>query len=168
MKKSNLFLTLLAVTLLFVSFITSCNKKAEEKTETETITESTFNLTTAKAEIEAANNEFMTLLASQDSIGLGNLYTQDTKFMMTGASAITGRESVISAFSGIMKSGISGIDLKTIEVWGNEGLITEEGEYSLFAGDTQADHGKYLVLWKIEEGKWKLHRDIFNTDISPE
>ncbi len=166
MKNSTKFLTLLAMSLLVVSFIASCNKKAEEHTET--VIESTFNLTTAKAEIEAANNEFMTLFASVDSIGLSNLYTQDTKFMMTGSSAIKGRESVVSAFSGIMKSGISRIDLNTIEVWGNDGLITEEGEYSLYAGDTQADHGKYLVLWKNEDGKWKLHRDIFNTDVSAE
>ena len=168
MKNPTKFLTLLAVSLLVVSFIASCNKKAEENTERETATESTFNLTTAKAEIEAANNEFMTLFASIDSLGLSNLYTQDTKFMMTGAPSITGRESVVSTFSGIMKSGISRIDLKTLEVWGNDGLITEEGEYSLYAGDTQADHGKYLVLWKNVEGKWKLHRDIFNTDVSAE
>lgn len=91
MKKSTKFLTLIAVTLLFVSFITSCNKKAEETTET--VAESTFNLTIAKAEIEAANKEFMAFFAAGDSVELANLYTQDAKFMNTGAPAITGRKT---------------------------------------------------------------------------
>ena len=164
MKNSTKFLTLIAVTLLFVSSITSCNEKAKESTET--VVESTFNLSTAKAEIEAATKQFMTFVAAADSIGLGNLYTQDAKFMMTGAPAISGIENIQSTFSGIIKSGISNADLRTIEVWGTEDLITEEGEYSLFAGETEVDQGKYLVLWKKEEGEWKFFRDIFNSNLS--
>ena len=163
MKKSTNFLTLVAVTLLFVSSITSCNNKAEEATET--VAESTFNLTTAKTEIVAANKEFMTFFAASDSVGLANLYSQDAKFMMTGAPAISGRKNIQSVLSGIMNSGISSVDLKTIDVWGTESLITEEGELSLFAGDTEVDQGKYIVLWKNEDGKWNLFRDIFNSNL---
>ena len=88
MKKSTNFLILAAVTLLFVASITSCNNKTEEATKT--VAEPTFNLTTAKTEIVAANKEFMTFFAAGDSIGLANLYSQDAKFMMTGAPAISG------------------------------------------------------------------------------
>jgi len=27
------------------------------------------------------------------------------------------------------------------------------------------DKGKYIVIWKQEEGQWKLHRDIFNSSM---
>jgi len=151
------------VTLLFVSSVTSCNEKTKEPTET--IVESKFNLSTAKAEIEAANKQFMTFLAAADSIGIGNLYTQDAKIMMPGAPSISGIENITSTISGMIKSGISNADLRTIEVWGTEDLITEEGEYSLFAGETEVDQGKYLVLWKKEDGNWKLFRDILNSDL---
>ena len=157
------FLTLVTVTLLFISSITSCNKKAEETKEA--VIEPVFNLTTAKAEIEAANKEFTVLFATSDSIGLSNLYTQDAKIMMSGSPAIIGRNNIQSAFSGIIKSGISRVDLTTIDVWGTENLITEEGGLSLFVGDTEVDQGKYMVLWKKEEGKWKLFRDIFNSNL---
>ena len=163
MKNPTKFLTLIAVTLLLVSSITSCNKKVEETTET--VDESKFNLTTAKAEIVAATKEFNAFFAASDSVGLANLYTQDAKFMMTGAPAISGIENIQSTFSGIIKSGISNADLRTIEVWGTEDLITEEGEYSLFVGETEVDQGKYLVLWKKEDGKWKFFRDIFNSNL---
>ena len=164
-KPLSLLLTLIIIAVFLIS---SCNKKVDESTAMETVAEPTFNLESAKAEIEAANSEFKSLMAAADSIGLSNLYTQDTKIMMSGAPAINGRENVKSTFSVIMNSGISNADLKTIEVWGTEDLIAEEGEYTLYAGDDIADQGKYIVLWKNVEGKWKLHRDIFNSDVPAE
>jgi ketosteroid isomerase-like protein len=160
--------TLLILTILLVSIISGCNEKVEENAEVATVAVVTFDLATAKSEIKAANNNFKAFFAAVDSVGLSNLYTQDTKFMMNGAPAISGRENVLTTFSGIMSSGITGADLRTLEVWGTDEYITEEGEYSLFAGDAEADHGKYLVLWKNVNGEWKLHRDIFNTDVSAE
>ena len=142
MKNSTQFLTTLFLLITFSFLSLSCNEKVEENTNSETVNESAFNLEIAKSEIEAANNEFKSFIAAADSVGLSNLYTQDTKFMMTGAPAINGRENVISTFSAIMNSGISNVDLKTVEVWGTNDLITEEGEYALYAGDDIADHGK--------------------------
>ena len=164
MKKSTNFLV--AVTLLFVFSITSCDNKTEEVTET--VAEPTFDLATAKAEIEAANQGFMTAFAAGDSVGLASLYTQDGKIMMNGSPAISGRSDIQSVMSAIINSGITGVDLRTIDVWGTENLITEEGELSLFAGDTEVDQGKYIVLWKKEGGKWYLFRDIFNSNMAAE
>ena len=163
MKNSVKLFALMIIMLLFISSITSCNEKAE-KTE-EIIVEPTFNLTIAKTEIVDANKEFMELFAAIDSVGLSNLYSQDAKFMMNGAPAISGRKNIQSTISGIMKSGVSSVNLITIAVWGTENLVTEEGELSLFVADNQVDQGKYMVLWKKEEGKWKLFRDIFNSNL---
>ena len=166
MKNSTKFLTLIAVTLLLVSSITSCNKKTAETKDV--VIEPTFDLITAKAEIVAANKEFMAFFTAGDSVGLANLYTQDAKFMNTGAPAITGRKNIQSAISGIMNSGISSANLITLEVWGTEDFITEEGEVSLFVEEDEVYQGKYLVLWKKDDGKWKLFRDIFNSNLPAE
>ncbi len=166
MKNSINFLTLTAVTFLFIASVTSCNNKAEEAIKT--VAEPSFNLTIAKAEIEAANKEFMAFFAAGDSVELANLYTQDAKFMNTGAPSITGRKNIQSALSGIMKSGISRAGLITVEVWGTEDLITEEGEISLFVEEAEVYQGKYMVLWKKDDGKWKLFRDIFNSNLPAE
>ncbi len=159
------YFTLIFATLLLASTITSCNYTAEVTKET--TVESAFNLEIAKEEIIDANKAFMTLFAAGDSIGLSNLYTKDAKFMMTGAPAISGTKNIQSTFSSIMKSGVSSVNLVTIEVWGTENLITEEGTLSLFVGDAEVDQGKYLILWKKEDGKWKFFRDIFNSNLAP-
>lgn len=166
MKKSTNFWTLAAVTLLFVFSITSCNNSTEEAAET--VTEPTFNLTTAKAEMVALSIEWMAFVAAGDSVGLANMYAQDAKYMMNGAPAISGRKNIQSTFSGMMKSGISRVDLIIIDVWGTENFLAEEGESSIFVGDTEVDQGKYIVLWKKEEGKWKMFRDIFNSNLPAE
>lgn len=169
MKKSTNFLTLIALGLLFVFSFTSCENAEEVATEpdAEPVAESTFDLETGKAGVMASNQMFMEFVAAGDSIGLGNLYTEDAKFMVTGMPSITGISNIQSAFSGFIKSGITGADLRTVEVWGTEEFITEEGEYSLYAGDDEVDQGKYLVLWKNVDGKYKFYRDIFNSDLSP-
>jgi len=44
----------------------------------------------------------------------------------------------------------------------------ETGKYELFVGDkVSAEKGKFIVIWKEENGKWKMHRDIWNSDAPP-
>jgi len=144
--------------------IISCTQNKEAVTN-EPIAHSDFSLTAAKAEIEAANKEFMALVAAGDSVGLANFYTEDAKFMNAGNPAVSGRKNIQSAMSGIIKSGITRVDLRLIDLWGTDELLVEEGELSLFVGTTNVGEEKYIVVWKREGGKWKLFRDIFNTNL---
>jgi len=163
MKNLTKFLMLITITVTIVSFNSCCDHKVKENKEIVIVP--TFNLEIAKTEIEAANNEFEVLFSAADSIGVANLYTQDAKFMNNGAPAVTGIKNIQTTLSGIMKSGISSVNIQTIEVWGKENLLTEEGELSLFVDEDVVYQGKYIVLWKKVDGKWKLFRDIFNSNL---
>ena len=150
--KKILFMSLASATLLF-----SC--KSENK--------QSFDLVTAQKEINEANSAFEEYVSKGDSVGLAtNSYTIDAKFMGPHSPSADGRAAITSAVSGIIKAGITGIKLTTKEIWGDENAITEEGSFELTIKDgTVVDTGKYLVLWKKEEGKWKLHRDMFSTNL---
>ena len=152
--------------LVFLFTILSCNNKVEEAPET--TPEPAFDLSTAKAEIIDANKAFAATFPASDSVAIANLYTANAKVMVHGAPTISGRDNIQSLFGGFMKSGVNKVDLKTIEVWGNENYVTEEGEFSIFVDDNMVDQGKYVVLWKNEDGKWYLHRDIFNSSMPAE
>jgi ketosteroid isomerase-like protein len=157
-------LTYFTVLLSFVIVFQSCNEKPKEKEQS--IPE--FNLITAKAEIEEANQNFMALVAAGDSIGLANAYTKDAKFMSAGAPSVVGRTDIQTAMSNIVKSGITKADLRLENIYGTEDLIVEEGELTLFVGDNTVAEEKYIVVWKKEDGKWKLFRDIFNSNLPSE
>lgn len=165
MKKS-IFLKLSITALFLALLVLGCQDKAVDTAASEG--ETTFDLATARQEIEAANKEFMALVAAGDSVGLANSYTVDAKFMSAGAPAVSGRKNIQSAMSGIIQSGITKIDLRLMDVWGTEDLLVEEGELSLFAGDAEVAQEKYIVVWKKEDGKWKLFRDIFNSNLPTE
>ena len=146
-------------TLILLFCLTSCSTpKGEEK--------ATFDLSTAKKEIEGANRNFMDMLSKGDSVGMANCYTTDAKFMGSNSSAVSGRTNIQSVVASIINSGATKLDLRLTEVWGTEELIAEEGEFTLATKEgTQLDKGKYIVLWKKEDGKWKLFRDLFNSDL---
>ena len=148
-----------AMILILLFCATSCNTpKIESKTS--------FDLANAKNEIEEAGRNFMGLLAKGDSVGLANCYTTDAKFMGSNSPAASGRKNIQPVLASIINSGATKFDLKLTEVWGTEELIAEEGEFTLGTKEgTQLDKGKYIVLWKKEDGKWKLFRDCFNSDL---
>tara|TARA_Y100001972_G_scaffold11163_1_gene12085 strand:+ start:1854 stop:2357 length:504 start_codon:yes stop_codon:yes gene_type:complete len=165
MKKTSGLLKQL--TVLFTAFtvvygLQSCNEKHSEKEQS--VPE--FNLATAKAEIEEANKNFMSLIAAGDSIGIANLYTEDAKLMFAGRPADVGRANIQTTFSRILSSGVTKVNLETKEVFGTEDLLAEEGEVTVFVGENAVAVEKYIILWKKEDGKWKLFRDIANSNSS--
>ncbi len=157
-----LVLTLFSLTLC----LQGCTEKAEIKAVP--VAETEFDLTKAKAEIEEANKNFMALVAAGDSVGIANLYTSDAKLMFAGKPADVGRANIQTTFSQILNSGVTKIDLKTIEVFGSEDLLAEEGEVIVYVNDMVVAEEKFIVLWKKEEGKWKIFRDISNSNTPPQ
>ena len=151
MKK--ILLSALIATTLF-----ACKETATPKPE--------FDLANAKKEIEAANENLTNALAKGDSVTVGNFYTTDAKFLDANAPAVVGRAKIQTLWAGYIKMGATKLKLTTLEVWGNENLITEEGTYDFKSKeDKPIGVGKYLVVWKKEDGKWKLHRDMPNSDL---
>ncbi|HEY0680423.1 MAG TPA: hypothetical protein VGD17_19205 [Chitinophagaceae bacterium] len=61
--------------------------------------------------------------------------------------------------------GIRNVILTMEELVGDESYQAETGNFQLIdkSGKT-LDRGKYLVLWKNENGIWRMHRDCFNSD----
>lgn len=90
----------------------------------------TFGLILLSSEIAASREKFNTLFAACDLVGLSILYTEDSKFMITGRTCDIRYKKYQSVFSGIMNSGITNSDSRTIEVWGTVELIIEETKYS--------------------------------------
>ena len=128
-----------------------------------------FSLDSAKAAITATNNAFSEAIAKGDSVAAASSYAKDACLMQSGMPKICGMAAITSFFGGAKKMGVGGIKLVTIEVTGGKELVSEEGNYEFLGLDGKTmDKGKYIVTWKLEDGKWKIARDISNTDLVPE
>lgn len=102
----------------------------------------------------------MASFAKGDSAGVAGLYATDAKLMFPQAPSFVGRAAIQTAVSGIIKSGVTKLNFETKEVFGNEDLLAEEGEVTIYVKDVVVGVDKYIVLWKKEEGKWKMFRDM--------
>jgi len=156
MRKSILILN---ATVASVLFFTACNDTIKPA--------ALFDLAAAKASIVERENGFMEAMAKKDSVGLANCYTTDAKWMMGNMSPVSGKSAIQSFFSGVIKgSPIDQIKVTTADVWGNENMLAEEGMYSfLDKSGKEVDHGKFIALYRKENGTWKMFRDCPNSDM---
>lgn len=157
------------LSLIFALLLISCKDSGTATSATaEKDVKPTFDLAAAKKSIEEANAAFGALVAKGDSAGVAALYTSDAMMMGPNMSAASGRSAIQSAFGGMMSGGPIGLTLTANEVTGTEDQVSEVGVYTMTdKTGKQIDKGKYIVLWKMEDGRWKLHRDCWNSDNPP-
>ena len=125
--------------------------------------------TEVQAAIVAANENFMATFNRGDAAGMGDLYTENGQLLPTGSDFITGKMAIQTFWQGAMDMGITTAKLETVEVEGHGDTAIEIGKYTLSgeAGNVM-DSGKYVVILKQEGGQWKLHRDIWNSSLTPQ
>ena len=116
-----------------------------------------------RSQIEAGNREFMAAFAKRDAAAVAALYTDGGQLLPPNSEVVRGHEAIREFWQGAMTLGLTGATLETVEVDASGETAVEVGRYRLTAGDAEADHGKYIVVWKNVDGRWKLHRDIWNT-----
>ncbi len=145
----NLFITVFAV-LLGSLILSSCNPLPVDVAD----------------EITEANKAFMEDFNKGDMKAVAQHYTEDAKLLPPNSEVIQGREAIEVVWNGAKEMGVKKSLLETVtaESFGNTAI--EEGKYALYAeGDIIIDNGKYIVIWKKEDGKWLLHLDIWNSSI---
>ncbi|MBC6606912.1 SgcJ/EcaC family oxidoreductase [Hymenobacter sp. BT188] len=123
--------------------------------------------TSIGAEIRRANDIFEASFERGDAAAIAALYTPDGSLLPTGMEPIQGAAGIQSFWQGAIDMGIKRVKLKSREVEELQDTAIELGTYTLFGSDgQQMDQGKYLVVWKEQDGKWRLHQDIWNTSIA--
>jgi len=124
------------------------------------------NSTDIREAIAMANEGFMAAFNGGDAAGGAALYTEDGQLLPPNADAMAGQEAIQAFWQGAMDMGIQSAQLEIVEVESHGETAIEVSKYTLCgAGGQVLDRGKYVVIWKREGGRWKLHRDIFNSSM---
>ena len=110
--------------------------------------------------------QFETSFNQGDAEGLASLYTEDTKILPPNMDIVEGKNSAQAYWQGALDIGIKSFKGELIDTDASENLGFLVGEYKLFDNDDQEiDQGKWISVLKNINGKWKVHRDIFNTSM---
>ena len=152
MRNKNLIISTVTVSLLLL-INASCNTVQQDNAKTHDA-------------IEDAIEQFMTAFSESDDAAIAALYTEDAKLMPSNSDFVSGNEAVRAFWKSAFDMGIITAKLETLEVDAMGDTACEVGKYTLFTeGEQVADSGKYIVIWKMVDGQWKLHRDIWNTSM---
>ncbi|MEI6715774.1 MAG: DUF4440 domain-containing protein [Verrucomicrobiota bacterium] len=115
--------------------------------------------------IKAANKKFSYYYANKDAANVASLYAKDGGILPPNMPKFEGKQAIQGFFNAMMGAGIAGVELTTSDLAGDASWISESGAYTLKSASGNAiDQGKYLVVWKNEDGTWKMYRDIFNSN----
>ncbi len=113
--------------------------------------------------IAQVNSTFMKAIRRKDAAAAAACYSADGMVLAPQSEPVVGRKAIETFWNGFIKAGVTEVNLTTTEVIEAGNIASEVGRYLVMASRKELDHGKYVVVWKIESGEWKLHRDIWNT-----
>jgi ketosteroid isomerase-like protein len=124
----------------------------------------TQTISATRAQIDRTNAAFSEAFRRGDGAGLGAVYTVDAQILPPNAEIRRGKLDIQAFWQGALDMGIAGAELETIEFEEADDTAWEVGKFNLKAKEGRVlDAGKYIVIWKRENGVWKWHRDIWNS-----
>jgi len=142
----------------------SCNDKTDDKK----VIEERFDITSVKKYIFEKNKTYSSRFTTNDSSYYVEHYCVDAQVMSPAVPTVKGREAIRKFFYSDGQNNEAKIELPDGNIYGDGDLIVEDGIYNFPDGKGgSVDKGKFIALWKQEDGKWKLYREIWNSDIPP-
>lgn len=119
-------------------------------------------------EIHAANGRFVEAVRTGNAAAMPALYTKDGQVLPPNGDAVSGEKAIAAFWQNFVGLGIRDARPVTLEVIPMGDVAIEVGTYSLHAPDgARIDRGKIMVVWKEEDGTWKMHRDMWNSSVPP-
>ena len=106
-----------------------------------------------------------------DPAAVAALYAEDAILLPPNSEMIRGRRKIEEFWSTAMQMGVKDAVLTTVELSVIGDTAHEIGNYTLKIHPQGRgpfeDKGKYIVVWKHTADGWKLHRDIWNSNLPP-
>ena len=152
-----------ALFLIAVMLFISCNHTDQAATA-----ENKFDIASVKKHIDEMNKTYGDRFVHNDTGFYAERYCKDAVIMPEQMNAFVGRDSIRHFNYNDGKNKDFKVAITATNVYGGPDAVIEEGYYT-FPGDDGViyDKGKFIAIWKQEDGKWKLFREIWNTDNAP-
>lgn len=155
MKRTNLLIAVISIAV-FSSLNQAC--KYEITADTESPSDK-IDMVQARKLIENTVKQFAEDFNRGDSLAVAGHYATDGTF-----GSIKG-EDLVSAWGSMIRNAIGNgtpkIKFTTNSLFSDGEFLVELGLYEFFDDDNNVkSQGKYLVVWKQENGIWKMYRDI--------
>lgn len=155
MKYHRVALATFLLTLPVILFV-SCERAPEDTAE-------------VRQAIEAIGKQFTDAYNRGDAAAMAATYTEEARVLPPNGPMIVGREAIQNFWQGGIDAGVSDVQLTTLEVGVARDLAYVMDEYASTIqpeeGEAIRDQGKSVVIFKRENGEWKVAVDIWNSSM---
>ena len=153
--------TLIATAISFAS----CNNPSATDNAIAT-KDSTSNANeSVKAHIRKEASNWGDEVRRGDSTAMAAHYSSDAIVMPSNSEPVKGND-IVKFWGSIVRMGVKDLKLSITDISGDGDVYAETGTLELFgANEKSLDKGKYVVVWKKENGNWKMYRDIWNSNL---
>ena len=142
------------VLTLTVPFLVSCSTAPPPDTSAED-----------SQAIRAASRQWVDNYNSGDFAALAALYTEEAKNLPPNRQMIVGRAGIQDSFG----DGGGDLQLTMIDLQLKGDMAHVVGEYTFTMqpeeGEAISDNGKYVEIWKRENGTWMINVSIWNSSV---
>lgn len=154
---------ILVIFIAICCFVTAC--KDSPRSEVIIKDNTAHEAEDVKESIKKEGAAFEDAIRSADSNALAAFYVPGALVMAPNSEPISG--TGIGGFWGsTIRMGIKDMKLTTTDIANEGNLVVETGNYEMFGPENKSlDKGKYIVVWKKDNGKWKIFRDMFSSNL---
>lgn len=125
--------------------------------------------TTPQDATQAVNLQFVAALARKDAQAIAATYTEDAELLPPGSPELRGRDAIRAYWQGAIDMGVARAEMSRRELVRLGEDAYEVGQFTLYGADGSVlDQGKFIVVWRQEQGEWRWRRDIFNSSRAPQ
>jgi ketosteroid isomerase-like protein len=155
MQKPYLIIKSMVISL----FLLACMSTVSAQTTEAASMPPAIDMQKARIIIENNDKQFSEDYRNGDSVALAAHYAKDGQF-----GSLKGKE-ILSAWGNSIRNSIKNntrnLIFTTTTLTGDNEFLVELGIYEIKDDKNNVKgKGKYVVVWKQEDGKWKLYRDI--------
>jgi uncharacterized protein (TIGR02246 family) len=124
-----------------------------------------FDLAVLRKIIEENNVRFTKAHVTGDASLIDNMFTHDAKVLPPESEPVVGRSAIAKLTADYIASGVTEFREETTNFYGNEDLLIDQGNYVMVYGKEKIlEKGKYVNVWRKEDGTWKICSNIWNTN----
>ena len=144
------------VFIIIFFFLAGCRE--QQSTDSKSLPER-VDLQKVRQIIEGLDKQFSKDFYNGDSVALANYYSSDARF-----GSLRGKD-ILSACGRMVRNSIKNntrnLLFTTTALTGDSVYVVELGIYEMRDDKNNLkDKGRYAVVWKEENGEWKIYRDI--------
>lgn len=162
MNRLYTFFPVFAAVILFIG----CGTNNSNENISDSSLTDTLNLVELKSVIKKHTEKFTQSHITGDTAFLNRIFAHEARVYPPNSDVVMGYDAIQSVNLEWVNYGIKEFREESAYFYGNKDLLIDEGTYYLLYGEENTiDKGKYINIWKMEKGEWKILSNIWNTSM---